>query len=192
MTKLRHAIILGSIREGRFGDKPAGWLHRYAQGRERADYELIDLRDHPLPLFNEATSPAKGLGKNDAGNRWRSLLAGFDGFVFVTAEYNHSITGTLKNALDYVYPEMNKKPATFLGYGGVGAARAIEQLRLILVELQMAPLRNAVHISMPDFADLAKGSKHLEDLPYIGDGTGRMLDELEWWSTALSQARSQT
>jgi NAD(P)H-dependent FMN reductase len=107
----------------------------------------------------------------------------------VTAEYNRSIPATLKNALDYAYPEWNRKPAAYLGYGSVGAARAIEQLRLMSVELQMAPTRTGVHIQGADFMALLKGEKSFDDLAYLPQNTTAMLDELVWWAKALKVAR---
>jgi NAD(P)H-dependent FMN reductase len=147
MTQLRHAIILGSIREGRFGAKPAHWLEGLALGRVAATYDFVDLREHTLPLFVEADLPARSLSTSDVGRRWRDLLERFDGFVFVTPEYNHGIPGALKNALDYAYPEFVRKPAAFLGYGGAGAARGVEQLRLNVIEMQMTPSTSACRIS---------------------------------------------
>jgi NAD(P)H-dependent FMN reductase len=189
MTQLRHAIILGSIREGRFGAEPAHWLEGLAMGRVAATYDFVDLREHTLPLFAEADLPARSPSMSDVGRRWRDLLARFDGFVFVTPEYNHGIPGALKNALDYAYPEFVRKPAAFLGYGGAGAARAVEQLRLNLVEMQMAPVRHAVHIAMPDFGALVSGKKELGDFSYLATAAQAMLGDLEWWSAALRSAR---
>lgn len=189
MEELNYAIIIGTVREGRFGDKPAHWLHDRVQGRPGTRYDILDLRDFPLPLFAEKVSPARGPSSSGEGQRWRAELARYDGYVFIVAEYNHGISGALKNALDYPYPELNRKPAAFLGYGGVGGARAVEQLRLIAVELQLAPLRNAVHIGMPDFASLAGDKTAFDDLPHIATAADAMLDDLEWWGRALAQAR---
>lgn len=189
MTPLKYAIIIGTIREGRFGDKPASWLAKLAEGRKNATYDIVDLRDHLLPLFAETVSPMRGPSANPAGQLWRETLAKYDGFVFITAEYNHGISGVLKNALDYPYPELNEKPAAFLAYGGVGGARAVEQLRLICIELQMAPLRDAVHIGMPDFGRLAKGDVDFSQLPHLGNSADVMLEQLERWGRALAEMR---
>ncbi len=191
MSVLSYAIIIGTIREGRFGDKPGKWLHELAGRRGTAIYDLIDLRVHPLPLFTDALPPTCGPSSNVEGQRWRETLARYDGYVFVFADYNHGISGALKNALDYPYPELNRKPAAFLGYGGIGGARAVEQLRLIAIEFQLAASRNAVHIGMPDFASLASGEASFDDLPHLGDAARKMLDDLEWWGPALSQARKE-
>src|SRR5438034_8235424 len=142
----RIAIITGTTRATRFGEKPAKWIHGIAAARADMSVELIDLRDYPMPFFDEPASNAWVPSKNEVAKRWQKKVAEFDGFIFVTAEYNRSMPAVLKNALDYAYPEWNRKAAAYVGYGGVGAARAIEQLRLNCVELQMAPTRSGVHI----------------------------------------------
>ena len=118
-------------------------------------------------------------------------MAEFDGFLFVTAEYNRSVPAVLKNALDYVYREGNRKPAAFVGYGPLGAARAIEHLRLIAVELQMAPTRIGVHIAMEPFLAVLQGQKTFADFEYLNTSAVTMLDELAWWTRALKQSREQ-
>jgi NAD(P)H-dependent FMN reductase len=118
-------------------------------------------------------------------------MSGFDGYIFVTAEYNHSIPGVLKNALDYAYPEFNRKPAAFVGYGSVGGARAVEQLRLICIEFQLAPTRAAVHIGMEPLIGVKREGKSLLDFPYLNERASAMLDELAWWTCALKAARSK-
>ncbi|HZE90232.1 MAG TPA: NAD(P)H-dependent oxidoreductase, partial [Rhizobacter sp.] len=117
----RIGIVIGSTREGRFGDKPAHWFHTIAQARTDLAFELIDLRDHPLPFFNEPMSPAWAPVKNEAAQRWAAKLATLDGLIVVTPEYNHGPTAVLKNAFDYAYKEFIRKPIGFVGYGGVGA-----------------------------------------------------------------------
>lgn len=192
MSKPKLAIIISSTRETRFGEKPARWIAELASRRgDDLSVELLDLRDFPLPFFDEVASNAWVPSKNEVAQRWQQKLAEFDGYIFVTAEYNHSITGVLKNALDYAYPEWNRKPAAFVGYGGVGAARAIEQLRLICVELQMAPTRNAVHIAGADCLAVARQGKALSELPHLEQSAAAMLDELVWWANALKAAREQ-
>uniref|UniRef100_UPI002869C30D NADPH-dependent FMN reductase n=1 Tax=Deinococcus sp. TaxID=47478 RepID=UPI002869C30D len=138
---LRIAIIISSTRATRFADKPAAWLQSIVAGRSDATYDLLDLRDFPMPFFDEVASNAWAPTTNEVAIRWQQTIAGYDGFIILTAEYNHGPTAVLKNALDYAYPEWNKKPVAFVGYGSVGAARAIEQLRTIAIELQMAPTR---------------------------------------------------
>lgn len=192
MTQPRIAIILSTTRATRFADIPARWL--LDQTGERGDMavELLDLRDYPMPFFDETASNAWVPSQNEIARAWQRKVAEFDGYVFVTAEYNRSIPAVLKNALDYAYPEWNRKPAAFLGYGSVGGARAVEQLRLICVEPQMAPTRTGVHLQGADFLAAWQEGKPLYDLPYLAQNAATMLDELHWWATALSRARAET
>lgn len=161
-----------------------------ARKRAGIAFELVDLRDYPMPLFDEPMSPLRAPPKNEVARRWARKLAELDAFVFVTGEYNHSIPASLKNALDYVYAEWNRKAAAFVAYGSVGGARAVEQLRLMLVELQIAPIRSAVHIGRPDFIDVLMNGKTLDDLPHLAQAAELMLDNLIWWAAALRAARS--
>lgn len=192
MTNPRIAIIIGSTRDARFADKPAAWFHALARERADLDFELLDLRDFPLPFFNEVASNAWAPSQSDAAVRWQRTLAAFDGFVFITAEYNHGPTAALKNALDYAYPEWNKKPAAFVGYGTVGAARAVEQLRLVAVELQMVPVRTAVHIMGSDFFGAWQQGAALEDMAHLQPSVQGLLNDLAWWAKTLKAAREQT
>jgi NAD(P)H-dependent FMN reductase len=184
---LRIGIIIGSTREGRFGQKPAHWIHEIAKQRTDLAFELIDLRDHPLPFFNEPKSPAWAPAKNEAARRWADKLATLDGLVVVTP--NHGPSAVLKNAFDYAYTEFIRKPIGFVGYGGVGAARAVEQLRLVAIELQMAPVRNAVHIGMVEFLGVWQQGKNFEDFPHLAQAANGMLDDIAWWAKALKTAR---
>lgn len=191
MAQPKIAVIISSTRETRFGEKPARWIYDLASQRSEIDVEILDLRDFPLPFFDEVASNAWAPSKNEVAQRWQQKVAEYDGYIFVTAEYNRSITGVLKNALDYAYPEWNKKPAAFVGYGSVGAARAIEQLRLICVELQMAPTRTGVHIQGADFMAVWQQGKPIAELEYLQQNAATMLDELIWWTNALKTAREQ-
>ena len=185
----RIGIVIGSTREGRFGEKPAHWIHEIAKQRTDLEVELIDLRDHPLPFFNEPMSPAWAPVKNEAARRWADKLATLDGLIVVTPEYNHGPSAVLKNAFDYAYKEFIRKPIGFVGYGGVGAARAVEQLRLVAVELQMAPVRNAVHIGMVEFLGIWQQGKGFEDFPHLAQAAGGLLDDIAWWAKTLKTAR---
>ena len=187
---LKIAIIIGSTRATRFADKPAEWLKNIVAGRTDASYEFVDLRDFPMPFFDEVASNAYAPTTNEVAVRWQQKIAEFDGYIFITAEYNHAPTAVLKNALDYAYPEWNKKPAAFVGYGSVGAARAIEQLRQIAVELQMAPTRTGVHIQGADFFGAWQQGAALEEMSHLQPGVNAMLDELTWWGNALKAARN--
>jgi NAD(P)H-dependent FMN reductase len=190
MSKPGIGIIISSTREKRFGEKAARWIHGVAAQRADLDFELVDLRDYPMPFF-DGVSPIYAPVQNEVAQRWSRKMAELDGYLFVTAEYNRSITGVLKNALDWAYREYNRKPAAYLGYGGVGGARAIEQLRLICVELQMAPTRSGVHIGGNDARALIFEGKSFEELelPHLVQAAGVMLDELAWWAKALKAAR---
>ena len=183
------AIIIGSTRDGRFGDKPANWIQDIARLRDDLTFELVDLRDHPLPFFNEAMPPVMAPAKSDAAARWARLLATFDGFIVVTPEYNHGPTAVLKNALDSAYAEFNRKPLAFVGYGSVGAARSIEQLRLLATSFQMVSLNSAVNIGMTEFMGVAQQGKSFDDYPYLAQAVGAMLDDLAWWAKVLKPAR---
>lgn len=190
MSKPKIAIIISSTRDTRFGEKPAKWILNAASKRDDIDAEIVDLRDFPLPLFNEVASNAWAPTQNEVGQAWQKKIAEYDGYIFITAEYNRSITGALKNALDFAYPEWNKKAAAYVGYGSVGAARAIEHLRNISVELQMAPTRTGVHIQGADFMAVWQQGKDIAELTYLDAGVTAMLDELAWWSKALKTARA--
>lgn len=196
MTRKPHiAIIIGSTRAARFADKPAAWLLENARKRQDMSFELVDMRDYDLPLFDEAASNLWVPSQDARAVKWQQKLAEFDGYVFLTAEYNHSVSGSLKNALDQAYKEWNRKPAAAMGYGGVGAARAIEHLRGIAVELQMVPLRNAVHLGGGDFfkvSPLGANGEMAEVEANLLPALEAMLDELHWWAEATMAQRAKT
>lgn len=189
---LKIGVILGSTRDTRFADKPAKWFMHLANAREDMAFELLDLRDYDLPFFNEVASNIAAPTQNEEGLRWQKKIAEFDGYVTITPEYNHAPPAVLKNALDYAYVEWVKKPVAFVGYGAVGAARAVEQLRLVVANMQMAPITASVHIQGGDFMEVAQGHKELDDLNYLPPLVTTMLDELAWWSTALKEAREKS
>lgn len=194
MTRTPHiAIIIGSTRATRWADKPAQWMLKQAQARTDMTVELVDLRDFDLPLFNEPASNAYVPSSDPAAVAWQKKLAEFDGYVFVVAEYNHSVTGSLKNALDQAYNEWNRKPMGYIGYGGVGAARAIEHLRGIGVELAMVPVHGAVHIGGGDFYRVGPYNPAAEPIEAIEGSIGAsckaMLDDVVWWAGATMAAK---
>lgn len=194
MTTLpKIAVIIGSTRDARFADKPAAWLMKQAAARSDMTAELVDLRDFDLPLFDEVASNKWAPSQDPRVIKWQEKLAGFDGYIFVTAEYNHSITGSLKNALDQAYNEWSRKPMGALGYGGLGAARAVGHLRQIAVELAMVPVHGGVHISGGDLLAVhpmgANGEiETIEDhiLPAAKD----LFDDMVWWANATMAARA--
>lgn len=187
--KPKIAIVMSTTRPGRFGETPARWLLDIASQRTDADFELVDLRDYPMPLFDEELALIYAPATNPVALEFARKMRTFDGYVFVTAEYNHSVTGVLKNALDHLYGEMHRKPAAFVGYGGVGGARAVEHLRHILAELQVATLKHAVHIGAPELIGMLREGRTMADFPYLADAAHLMLDDLLWWTDALRAAR---
>lgn len=189
---VRIALIIGSTRPNRFADVPTRWTEKGAVERLDIKLETLDLRDWPLPFFNEPASPGVtgGVFSNPIAQRWGRKLAEFDGFIVVAAEYNHGPTAVLKNALDNAFNEWKDKPIGFVGYGGVGAARAVEQLRLIAIELQMAPIKIAVHIGLEPFLGIVTQGKGLDDYPYLAPSRTAMFDQLVWWARALRTARA--
>lgn len=184
-------IIISTTREGRFADHPVGWISELGHQRDDLDFEVIDLRDYPLSFLGEGSSDPSA-SEREAEARWAAKMAALDAYIFVTAEYNHGISGVLKNALDHAYEEYHRKPATFIGYGGVGGARAVQQLRLTCCELQIAPLRSAVHIGWEVMSSVRSGESRLTDFDFLNDRATTMLDELAWWARALKSARASS
>jgi len=190
MSKNPHiGIVIGSTRQGRFSERAASWFHKIAVRHTDVSVEIADLRDYPMPFFDEPASPAWMPPKDHVAERWVAKLAELDGFVFVTSEYNHGYSAVLKNALDYAFQQFNRKPAAFVGYGGVGAARAIEQLRLVAVELQMAPIPKSVNIGMAEFLGIWQQGKAFADFPHLEQAAIALLDDLSWWSRTLQIGR---
>ena len=191
-SKPHIAIVIGSTRPTRFADKPAQWMLKQAQLRGDIEVELVDLRDHPLPFFDEMATNMWMPSQNAEAVRWQERVGRCDGYIFVVAEYNHSITGVLKNALDQAYKEWNRKPFTAIGYGGTGAARAVEHLRSIGVELQMVSTHAAVHIGGGDFMTVFPmgGNKPIEEIEAnLLPSAKTALDELVWWAKATMAAK---
>jgi NAD(P)H-dependent FMN reductase len=193
MSNPKIAIIVGSTRKVRFADLPTNWIKAQAEARGDMEIEVLDLRDYPMPIFDEMASNAYVPTQDPVAQAWQKKLAGFDGYIFVVAEYNHSITGALKNALDQAYVEWAKKPMGAIAYGSMGGARALEHLRMIAVELQMVPVRNAVHIGGGDFWKVhpgVGGSGNLADIEgAITPSAKAMLDDMAWWAKATMVAR---
>mgnify|MGYP000893501954 CR=1 FL=1 len=189
MSKPKIGIIVGSTRANRFADKPKEWIAEIARERGDIEVEIVDLRDYPMPFFEEATSPAWAPSKNEVAQRWQKKIDELDGFIMTAAEYNHAPTGVLKNAIDYAATEWNRKPVSFVDYGGVGGARAVEQLRMIAIEMQMAPTKAAVHIVWPDYLAASQG-KNLAEIEHLNQSARAMLDDLAWWAKVLKAARA--
>ena len=188
----RIALIITSTRDSRWADVPAQWMLKQAQARPDMDVELVDLKDFDLPLFNEAASNLWMPSSDEKAVAWQEKLAEFDGYIFTVAEYNHSITGALKNAFDQAFNEWNRKPMTAIAYGSMGGTRALEHLRNIAVETHMVPVRGAVHIGGADFFKVHPlgGGAPIEDIEenILPAATGA-LDDLVWWTKATLAAR---
>jgi NAD(P)H-dependent FMN reductase len=191
MSKPKLAIVIGSIRPNRFATHASVWIEQAARQSGLFDVQVVDLKDYPMPMFAEEMSPAYAPSKDPVAARWQKKMAEFDAYVFTAAEYNRGPTAVLKNALDYAYKEWGNKPVAFVGYGGVGGARAIEQLRLNAIELQMAPIRTAVHILFPAYLAVVKEGKKLGEFDFLNQNAKDMLHQLLWWTNALKTAREK-
>ena len=187
-------LISSTTREGRFSERTAHWVVQSLGARDDFDVELIDLREYPLPFF-DAAPPAKA-GRayaNEEVARLGRTLDRADGFIVLTAEYNHGYPAVLKNAMDWTFPEWQRKPIAFVGWGNVGGARAIEQLRLVAVEFEMAPLRHAVHV-LPDVMLPARQAGDISDTTAFAPLEPKLkvlADDLTWWAAALANARAR-
>ena len=183
---IRIGIILGSTRPNRNGEQVARWVYDNASLRSDAEFELVDLRDYPLPHLDEPLPPSMGQYQNDHTRQWAEKIASFDGFVIVTPEYNHSTSGVLKNAIDYLYAEWNNKAVGFVSYGAVGGARAAEHLRLVAGELQMADVRQQVTLSLiTDFENFSV----FKPGDYSVASLNTLFDQVIAWSAALAPLR---
>ena len=183
---IKVAIILGSTRPGRNGEAVAKWVYEIAQKRSDAEFELVDLLDYNLPFLDEPIPPSRGQYSQPHTLAWAAKIASFDAYVFVTPEYNHSTSGVLKNAIDFLYREWNNKAAGFVSYGSVGGARAVEHLRLVMGELMVADVRAQVALSLfTDFENFSvfKPGTHQEG------ALNTMLDQVIAWGGALKTLR---
>jgi len=181
-------IIVGSTRPGRKAEAVARWVHEIAARRTDAAFEIVDIADFHLPLLDEAFPPMMNRYAKPHTKAWASKIATFDAFVFVTPEYNHSVPGALKNAIDFLYREWNDKAAGFVAYGGAGGTRAVEHLRQIMGELKVAAVRSQVGLSLytdfESFATLKPGAQREAQVE-------AMLDDLVAWGGALRTMRAR-
>lgn len=185
-------VILGSTREGRQGEKVANWVMEQLKDIEDIEFELLDLRDFGLPYYDQPASPTalKGEYSNNEIKKWLNKVSEGDGYIIVTPEYNHGYPAVLKSALDWVYYEWNRKPVAFISYGGSAAgARSVEQLRLVAIELQMAPIETAIHIFGPRQEFDENGN--IKDDSY-NQKLKNLINDLVWWTKALKEARSKS
>jgi NAD(P)H-dependent FMN reductase len=185
MPRLKVGIIVGSTRPGRKARLVADWVHGIASQRDDADYELLDIADFSLPLLDEPRPPAMGEYLHEHTKRWAAQIGGCDAFVFVTPEYNHSTSGALKNAIDFLFREWNHKAAGFVGYGSMNGSRAVEHLRQIMAEIMIADVRAQVGLSL--FTDFEKGSFKPADSHSAVVNT--MLEQVVAWGGALRTLR---
>jgi NAD(P)H-dependent FMN reductase len=183
---LKIAIIIGSTRPGRNGEAVAKWVYEIAQKRSDAEVELVDIKDFNLPLLDEPMSPRMGQYTHQHTKVWSAKIASFDAYVFVTPEYNHSTSGALKNAIDFLYHEWTNKAAGFVGYGGALGTRAVENLRLVMGELHVADVRAQVGLSL--FADFENFSV-FKPAPEQETSVNAMLDQVISWGGALKTLR---
>jgi NAD(P)H-dependent FMN reductase len=184
---LRIAVITGSTRPGRNNEAVARWAFELARKRSDAQYELLDIEAASLPLLDEPVPPSLGRYSKPHTKAWAAKVASFDGFVFVTPEYNHGTSAALKNAIDFLYAEWNNKAAGFVSYGSAGGARAVEQLRLSLSECQVAHVRAQVMLSlMTDFENMKDFKPH----PRHEQELATMLDQLLVWADAMKMVRA--
>jgi NAD(P)H-dependent FMN reductase len=185
---LKIAIVVGSTRPGRKAEAVARWVHAIAAKRNDAQYELVDVAEFGLPLLDEPVPPSMNKYSKPHTQAWSARIAPFDGFVFVTPEYNHGTSGALKNAIDYLYVEWNNKAAGFVAYGSAGGTRAVEQLRLVMAELQVADVRAQVGLSLftdfENFSTFKPAAHHTQAL-------ATLLDQLVAWSGAMRALRTQ-
>lgn len=184
---LNIGIILGSTRPGRNGEAVANWVVEHTRTRSDARYELVDIKDYDLPLLDEPIPPSQGRYSRPHTKRWAAKIASFDAFVFVTPEYNHSTSAALKNAIDFLYAEWNNKAAGFVSYGSMGGARAVEHLRVIMGEVQVADVRAQVMFSLAtDFKNYSQFEPH----PRHEKGLDALLQQLVAWGEALRAVRT--
>jgi len=185
---LRIAIIIGSTRPGRNGEAVAKWAHGIAAKRPTAEYELVDIKEFNLPLLDEPVPPSIGKYSKDHTKAWAARIASFDAYVFVTPEYNHAPPGALKNAIDFLYAEWNNKAAGFVSYGSAGGTRAVEHLRLIMAEVQIATVRSQVMLSLSsDFENYSVFTPRGHQEAALQT----TLDQVEAWGGALKKLREK-
>ena len=188
------SVIVGSTREGRFGEKPAQWILQQLMKRGGIDARLLDLRDYPMPFFDQPATPAtpgRPPYENEVVMRWTAEIAQADGFIVVTPEYNYGPAAVLKNAIDWVYPEWNRKAVGFVSYGSAMGARSVQQLRNTAIELQLAPIRSSVHIPVATLLAHYRGGDVDAGLAELEAPARALIDDLLWWTAALKAARDR-
>ena len=186
------SVIIGSTREGRFSEKPARWILQHLQKRDGIEARLLDLREFPMPFFEQPLPPAmpgRPPYEHDVVKRWTAAIGASDGFIFVTPEYNYGASAVLKNAIDWVYPEWHRKAVGFVSYGSAMGIRSVQQLRESAIELQLAPIRSSVHIPVATLWAHYQGGDVDAGLAELEAPAGALIDDLLWWTAALKRAR---
>lgn len=183
---LKIGIIVGSTRPGRNAEAVAKWVYENASKRNDAQFEIVDIKDYNLPLLDEPIPASMHQYQNEHTKAWAAKINSLDAFIFVSPEYNHAVTGALKNALDYVYSEWNNKSAGFVSYGSAGGVRAVEQLRLIMGELMVADVRAQVILSL--FTDFENFSV-FKPASYHEASLNTMIDQVIAWGQAMKTLR---
>ena len=185
----RIGIIIGSTRPGRKAEVVARWVLEVARKRGDAEYELVDIAEYNLPHLDEPMPPSMGQYSKPHTKAWAAKIDSLDGFVFVTPEYNHSTSGALKNAIDFLFKEWNNKAAGFVSYGSAGGARAVEHLRLVMAELMVATVRAQVMFSLAHDFENYLVFKEPESGSHHEKAANVMLGQVVAWSTALHSVR---
>jgi NAD(P)H-dependent FMN reductase len=196
--KIRIKIIIGSTRQNRFSEKPADWIYSELQKKKEVEVELLDLKDYPMPFFNEPMPPAMngGVYADPAVQKWADKIKDGDAFIVVSPEYNHGYPAVLKNALDVLFAEWNNKAIGFVSYGSAHGARAVEQLRQVVIELRMVPISRSVHIPWDIYMQVANEKSKVNPELFAplrkgmrGDQVGMFFDQLVWMGNTLKKAR---
>jgi NAD(P)H-dependent FMN reductase len=191
----RISVIVGSVRPQRFAEKPANWIAAHLRKHSTVDTRILDLLDYPMPMYEEPLPPAypgRPAFTNEVVRRWTAEIAASDGFVIVTPEYNHGYPPMLKNALDWVYDEWNRKPVTFVAYGEVAGARSVTHLRDVVATLGMASTQKDVQIPFTSLMVHYQGGDVAAELAKFDDAASVLVDNLLWWTAALKEAREKT
>lgn len=186
---IKIAVIIGSIRPSRVGDKIGNWLINQIKDVEGAEFDLIDLRSENLPFLNEHDLPAMGNYQQPSTKKWAEKIMQYDGFIFVAPEYNHGYSPVIKNAIDTLYKEWAKKPVAFVGYGSLGGVRAVEQLVQVTAQINMVPLPS----TQINIIDIWSAFNENDDLnsSNIRGTTEKLLNNLLWWAKILKNARDE-
>ena len=187
------SVIVGTTREARFSEKPAHWILEHLKKRQDVDARLLDLRDFPMPFFDQPLTPAmpgRPAFENEAVQRWTAAIGASDGYVIATAEYNYGPAAVLKNAIDWVYPEWRRKPVSFISWGSAAGTRSVQQLRETAIELQLAPIRSSVHIPVSTLMAHYQGGDVATGLAELDGPANAMIDDLLWWTNTLKAGRA--